>query len=106
MGCICGSNPVLLWLWCRPAAAALIRSLAWELPYATGAAPKKTNRQKTKKKKKKPKLPHDLVTLLLSIHPKEMKSVSQRNIRIPLFTEALITTAKIWEQPKYLFKDE
>ena len=28
----------LLWLWCRPVAVALIRPLAWELPYATGAA--------------------------------------------------------------------
>ena len=31
----------LLWLWCRPAAAALFLSLAWELPYARGAALKK-----------------------------------------------------------------
>jgi len=29
---------VLLWLWCRLAAAALIQSLAQELPYAMGAA--------------------------------------------------------------------
>ena len=29
---------VWLWLWRRPAAAALIRSLAWELPYVTPAA--------------------------------------------------------------------
>ena len=28
----------LLWLWCRLAATALIRPLAWELPYAMGAA--------------------------------------------------------------------
>ena len=29
----------LLWLWCRPAAAAaLSQPLAWEPPYATGAA--------------------------------------------------------------------
>ena len=28
----------LLWLWCRPAVVALIRPLAWELPYAMGAA--------------------------------------------------------------------
>ena len=34
-------DPVLLWLWGRPGAAALIRPLAWELPYATGAAPKR-----------------------------------------------------------------
>ena len=44
----CGSDPVLLWLWRRPAATAPIRPLAWEPPYATGTALK---RQKTKKKK-------------------------------------------------------
>ena len=31
----------LLWLWCRPEAAALIRPLTWELPYASDAAIKK-----------------------------------------------------------------
>ena len=31
-----GSDPVLLWLWCRPAAAAPIQPLAWKHPYATG----------------------------------------------------------------------
>ena len=31
----------LLWLWDRPAAAALIRPLAWELPYAAGATLKR-----------------------------------------------------------------
>ena len=38
---------MLLWLWHRLAAAALIQSLAWELPYAMGAALKrqKTNKQ-------------------------------------------------------------
>ena len=30
-------DPTLLWLWCRLAATALIRSLAWEPPYAAGA---------------------------------------------------------------------
>ena len=43
----CGSDPMMLW--CRLAAVALIRPLAWEPPYATGAALK---RQKQKKKKK------------------------------------------------------
>ena len=34
--------PVLLWLWCRPAAAApIIQPLAWELPCAASAAPQK-----------------------------------------------------------------
>ena len=48
-----GSDPVLLSLWCRLAATALIQPLAWELPYAEGAAIKKTKRQKKKKKEKK-----------------------------------------------------
>ena len=34
----CGSDPVLLRLWRRLAGAALIGSLAWELPYATSVA--------------------------------------------------------------------
>jgi len=41
------------WLWYRLAATALIGPLAWEPPYATGAALEKAKRQK---KKKKPKI--------------------------------------------------
>ena len=37
----CGLDPMLLWLWCRPAATALIRPLAWGLPYATGTTLKR-----------------------------------------------------------------
>ena len=33
----CSSDPELLWLWYRPANAAMIQTLAWERPYATGA---------------------------------------------------------------------
>ena len=42
-------DPALLWLWCRPAAIAPIRPLAWEPPYATVAALKsnKTKQNKT-----------------------------------------------------------
>ena len=29
-----GSDPLLLWLWCRPTAVGLILPLAWEPPYA------------------------------------------------------------------------
>ena len=36
VGCICGSDPVLLWLWRRLAATAPNRSLAWEPPFAMG----------------------------------------------------------------------
>ena len=37
-------DPLLQWLWCRPAATAPIRPLAWESPYASGAVLEKTNR--------------------------------------------------------------
>ena len=52
-----GSDLALLWLWYRPAATALIRPLAWEHPYAMGAAlkgqiTKKNKKQKTKQTKK------------------------------------------------------
>ena len=38
VGCRHGSDPTLLWLWRRPVATAPIRPLAWEPPYAAGAA--------------------------------------------------------------------
>ena len=34
----CGLDPMLMWLWRRPAAIALIRPLVWEPPWAVGAA--------------------------------------------------------------------
>ena len=42
VGYRCGSVLALVWLWHRPAAAALIQPLARELPYATVAALKRT----------------------------------------------------------------
>ena len=49
VGCRCSSDPALLWQWCRPAATALVRSLAWESPYDVGRALEKAKRQKKKK---------------------------------------------------------
>ena len=45
-----GSDSALLWLWRRLAATALIRPLAWEPSYATGAALGKVKKQKTPQK--------------------------------------------------------
>ena len=42
----CGLDPVSLWLWHRPAAAALIWPIDWELPYATGVAIKRKEKKK------------------------------------------------------------
>jgi len=41
---------VLLWLWYRLAAVASIRPLAWEPPYASGAALEKAKKKKERKK--------------------------------------------------------
>ena len=51
----CSLDLALLWLWCRPAATAPIRPLAWEPPCATGAALEKGKKTKKKKKKQKAK---------------------------------------------------
>ena len=40
-----GSDPMLLRLWRRPAAAALIRPLAWETPHAKSVALKRQKQQ-------------------------------------------------------------
>ena len=50
VACRLGSDPALLWPWCRPAATAWIRPLAWEPPYAMGA-----DLEMAKKKTQKPK---------------------------------------------------
>ena len=51
-------------------------------------------------KKLKVELQYDPAILLLGIYPKEVKSGSQRDISIPMFTAALFTKVKIWKQPK------
>ena len=53
VGCRNGLDLALLWLWCRPAARALIGPLAWESPYAASLAPKRQQKAKKKTKKKK-----------------------------------------------------
>ena len=53
-----GSDPELLWLWCRPVAPAPIKPLAWKLPYVPSAALEKTKKKKKKKKKIKNSLVH------------------------------------------------
>ena len=51
VGCRHGLDPMLLWLWYRPAAAGPIGPLAWEPPYAEGAAQEMPKKRQQKKKK-------------------------------------------------------
>ena len=61
VGCRRGLDPALLWLWRRPVATAPIGPLAWEPPYAAGAAQEiattttTTKDKKTKDKRQKKK---------------------------------------------------
>ena len=45
VGCRLSLDPELLWLWCRPAATALIQPLVWEFPYAAGATLKRLKKK-------------------------------------------------------------
>ena len=45
VGCKYGLDLALLWLWHRPAAAAPVQPLAWELLYAAGAGLKKKKKE-------------------------------------------------------------
>ena len=52
IGCRRGLDPMLLWLWYKMAAAAVIRPLARELLYATGEALKSKKKRGGDKKKR------------------------------------------------------
>ena len=49
---------------------------------------------------------YDLAILLLGVYPKDMKSLSQRDICTPMFTAALFIIVKTWKQPMYLSMDD
>ena len=51
------SDPVLLWLWCRPAAVAPIRPPARELPHAMGVT-LKSEKQQQQQQQQKPNPSH------------------------------------------------
>ena len=53
VGCRCGSQIQLLWLWYKPAATVLIRPLACKLPYVTGSAIKSKIQKQDKTKQNK-----------------------------------------------------
>ena len=106
-------GPALLWLWRRPVATAPIRPLAWEPPYATGAAQeiKKTTKKDKKKKKERKKkrklnieLPYDPAIPFLGIYLDE--TFRQKDICTPIFIVALFTIAKKQKQPKWPSTDE
>ena len=83
----------MLWLQCRLAATALIRPLAWEAPYAVGAALEKT------KDKKKKNLYSDSVILPLKFTKIIHELKVTQTIKIPFYAvrqrSFIITTSNI-----------
>ena len=70
----------------------------------TGAATVKTVWRYLKKLKMK--LLYDPAIPLLGIYPKKHETVIQKNISTPILIAALVTTTKIWKQPKCPSVDE
>ena len=89
VGCRHGLDPALLWLLCRLAATALIQHLAWELPYAVGAALK---REKKKKKKR---------TYIWIDLSQEIRSHNHGGLQVPhlLFTNWRPKKPMVWFDP-------
>jgi hypothetical protein len=54
----------------------------------------------------KAELSYDPAILLLGIYPKESKSAYNRDICITMFSIALFTVAKLWNQHRYPSTDE
>jgi hypothetical protein len=50
--------------------------------------------------------PNDPALPLLGIYIKDCKSIYNRNTCTPMFTAALLTIAKLWNQPRYPTTDE
>ena len=68
------SDLLLLWLWCRLAAAPPIQPLAWEFPCAAGSALKRK-----KKKKRQPQETSQSLHLLMYMWEGVLLSVGQRS---------------------------
>ena len=86
----CGLGLVLLWLWCRPGAAAPIRPLAWEPLHAAGSALK---RQKTKTNQKTKTTKHTITIWpnnpISKYIPQKLKAGTWTDTCRPMFTAAL-----------------
>ena len=93
----CSSDPALLWLWCRLAATALIRSLAWEPPYAAGAALEKAKRQKQQQQK----LQNMYVVSLLKFITSHIDSEFQKLILQTLLEYSARYCARYLERHRY-----
>ena len=109
-----GSDPAWLWLWHRPAAEAPIRPLAWELPYAIGAALKsKRKKKKSKQNKQTYRLGiisnRNLLITVLHIRKSKIKSLADSvscedlpsGAQTSIFSLCPHMAEEVWELSKF-----
>ena len=69
-------DPPWLWQWCRSAAVAPIRPLAWKPPYAGGVALK--SKKQTNKKNKKTTMRYHFTSIIMAIINKSTNNKCRR----------------------------
>ena len=90
VGRTCGLAPVLLWLWCRPVAIALIWPLAWQSPYAMDTALKKKKKNKTKQNKKNSLYCPLYFRICVTISLIKILNGKMKQVVFPIFNRILI----------------
>ena len=85
----CGEKRTLLHCWWESTLVQLLWKTVWRFP-----------------KKLKIELLYNPAIPLLDAYPKKMKTLTQKDIHYPKFTEVLFTIGKTWKQPKCLPMDE
>jgi hypothetical protein len=81
-------------------------ALRGRAPALQADSPKSHKKKKRKRKKLNTELSHSSATPLLDTHPRELKSVCQRNIYTCMFITGIFTITKIWNKARCLVVDE
>ena len=91
-----GSDPTLLWLRCKLAAAVLIGHLNWELPYAAGAAQKRKKKERKIKESPEWTLGSFVLKLVMYIAWESIQIMAKRRCCIDLGNSTASWTWCMW----------
>ena len=99
VGCRCGLDPKLWWLWCMLEATAAIQPLAWEPPYAMAVALKRQEEEK-KLKQTGGNIDNLQEILCKAIKDLRIKQLKMQNTIIERRKKLKATNSKIWKAEK------